>query len=147
MLHKCGLESDNRMLGATATSEPLSERQRSALISLLADDDMAVYHTIRSKILSYGQPVSQWLRPYTLSSDPVLRRRAHEIVNYLARQQTDNRFLSFCLKQGDKFELEDSAWLLAQTQYPEINVAAYQALMDSYAGELRERVDFRLPAE
>src|SRR5438552_915954 len=46
------------MLGATATSEPLSERQRSALISLLADDDSAVYHTIRSKILSYGQPAS-----------------------------------------------------------------------------------------
>ena len=31
--------------------------------------------------------------------------------------------------------------MLAQTQYPDINLEAYQALMDSYAGDLRERLD------
>jgi regulator of sirC expression with transglutaminase-like and TPR domain len=132
---------------ATESSEALSESQKAALLKLLTDDDIAVYHTIRGKILSYGQSAGDWLRPHTLSSDPVLRRRAHELVQYLAKQDADNRFLAFCLNQGEDLDIEEGAWLLSQTQYPDINVAAYQALFDSYAGDLRERIDFGSPPE
>jgi regulator of sirC expression with transglutaminase-like and TPR domain len=118
----------------------LAERQKTALISLLADEDPAVYQTIRSTILSYGQEALLWLRPYILDRDPVLRRRAQEIVQHLARQDSDHHMLAFCLNQGEELDVEQGAWLLAQTQYPDINVAAYQALLDSYAGELRERL-------
>ena len=78
-----------------------------------------------------------WLRPHTLSSDPALRRRAQEIIQHLARQEADDRFLAFCLNYGEDLNLEQGAWLLAQTQYPDINIEAYQALFDTYAGELR----------
>jgi regulator of sirC expression with transglutaminase-like and TPR domain len=128
--------------GSAERSEALSEAQKAALINLLTDDDIAVYHTIRGKILSYGQAAGDWLRPHMLSSDPVLRRRAHELVQYLARQDADNRFLAFCLNQGEDLDIEEGAWLLSQTQYPDINVSAYQALFDSYAADLRERIDF-----
>jgi regulator of sirC expression with transglutaminase-like and TPR domain len=127
---------------STEPSEALSASQKSALLKLLTDDDIAVYHTIRGKILSYGTAASEWLRPHMLSSDPVLRRRANELVHYLARQEADNRFLAFCLKQGEDLDVEEGAWLLSTTQYPDINVSAYQALFDSYAGDLRERIDF-----
>jgi regulator of sirC expression with transglutaminase-like and TPR domain len=123
------------------TLEGLPERQRAALVSLLADDDPAVYHAIREKILSFGETARDWLRPHTLSSDPVLRRRVHEIIRHFNRLAADNNFLAFCLKHGEDFDLEESAWLLAQTQFPEINVEAYHALLDSYAGELRQRID------
>jgi regulator of sirC expression with transglutaminase-like and TPR domain len=76
-----------------------------------------------------------------------LRRRAQEIIQHLARQTADDRFLSFCLTEGNDLNLEQGVWLLAQTQYPDINVEAYQALFDSYAGELLERVDLRAEAE
>lgn len=128
--------------GPTGTTEALSETQKSALLKLLTDEDVAVYHTIRGKILSYGPSAGDWLRPHTLSSDPVLRRRANELVQYLAKQDADNRFLGFCLSQGEDLDVEEGAWLLSRTQYPDINVAAYQALFDSYAGDLRERIDF-----
>ncbi len=127
---------------STETSEALTENQKAALLKLLTDEDIAVYHTIRGKILSYGQSAGDWLRPHTLSSDPVLRRRAFELVQYLSKQDADNRFLAFCLNQGEELDIEEGAWLLSQTQYPDINVAAYQALFDSYAGDLRERIDF-----
>ena len=127
---------------STVPSESPSDAQRSALIKLLLDEDAAVYQTIRSKILSYGHQASQWLRPHTLSSDPVLRRRAQEIVHYLARRDSDDEFLAFCLNQGESFDVEEGAWLLARTQYPDINVEAYRALLDSYAGELLEQIDF-----
>jgi regulator of sirC expression with transglutaminase-like and TPR domain len=143
------LSEDFHLNARTRTSpgEALSESHKAALIKLLTDDDIAVYHTIRSKILSYGQSAGEWLRPHTLSSDPVLRRRAQEVIYYLARQEADNRFLAFCLNQGEDLNVEEGAWLLSQTQYPDINTAAYQALFDSYAGDLRDRIDFGAPAE
>src|ERR1700691_133910 len=133
-------------IAASKSPDKLSESQKAALISLLADEDPAVYQAVRDKILSCGQPVIEWLRPHTLSSDPALRRRAQEIIQHLARQTADDRFLAFCLTEGNDLDLEQGSWLLARTQYPDINAEAYQALFDSYAGELRERIDPRAEA-
>jgi regulator of sirC expression with transglutaminase-like and TPR domain len=83
--------------------------------------------------------VAGWLRPYTLSREPALRRRAQEIVRHFDRQAADNAFLGFCLRHGEEFDLEAGAWLLAQTQYPDINTEAYGALLDSFASDLRLR--------
>jgi regulator of sirC expression with transglutaminase-like and TPR domain len=126
---------------ANETPAVLTDRQRAALLTLLADEDPAVYQTIREKILASGQSAREWLRPHTLSSDPLLRRRAQEIVQHLARQTADDRFLEFCLQHhGEEFDLEQGVWLLAQTQYPDTNLEAYSALLDNYAAELRELV-------
>ena len=132
---------------AIKSHEKLSEGQKTALITLLSDEDPAVYQVVRDKILSCGQNAIDWLRPHTLSSDPALRRRAQEIIQHLLRHTADDRFLKFCLTEGNELNLEQGAWLLAQTQYPDINAEAYQALFDSYAGELRERIDPRAAAE
>jgi len=126
--------------GSIEIAEELSESRKSAFLKLLADDDLAIYHRIREKILSFGPVATGWLRPHTLSRDPALRRRAQEIVLQLDRQIADNEFLSFCLQQGEECDLEQGAWLLAQTQYPDINVEGYRALLDSYAAEIRERL-------
>jgi regulator of sirC expression with transglutaminase-like and TPR domain len=127
--------------------DALSENQRAALISLLADDDPAIYQLIRGKLLAYGPAACEWLRPQVLSSDPRMRRRAHEILNYHARQAGDERFLDFCQHNGEDLDLEEAALLLAATRYPEINRVAYPALFDSWAGELRERLAPRASAE
>lgn len=119
----------------------LSESQRSALISLLADEDPGVYRTIRETLLSYGPDVVAWLKPYACHIDPVLRRRANEILQHLARQSVDDHFLAFCLSHGEDLDIEAGAWFVAQTRYPDINTAAYMALLDQYAAELRERLE------
>src|SRR5208282_4856647 len=97
--------------------------------------------------LSYGPASSHWMREHTLSNDPILRRRASEIVNYSARQDADTQFLAFCLNQGEDSDLEQGVLLLARTQYPSINPEAYGALLDDFAGQLRERLDFSAPTE
>jgi regulator of sirC expression with transglutaminase-like and TPR domain len=126
--------------GTIELPEAFSESKRAALLNLLADEDPTVYHTLREKILSCGPPAAEWLRPHTLSGDPALRRRARQIVRHFDRQAADNRFLGFCLKHGEEFGLEQGLWLLAQTEYPEINVEAYKALLDSFAAEVGERL-------
>jgi regulator of sirC expression with transglutaminase-like and TPR domain len=125
-------------LGFTAT-------QRVALLTLLADDDPAIWQTVRHKILSCGSLAETWLEPHSLSSDPVTRRRVQEILNELARQRADDRFLAFCLAQGEDFDPEDAVWLLACTRYPAINVAGYRALLDSYAADLAQRLQDARP--
>ncbi len=72
----------------TAAKE-LSESQWKALVNLLGDDDHAIYQTVREKILSFGEEAGEWLRPHQLSSDPILRRRAREIVLHFDRQEAD----------------------------------------------------------
>jgi regulator of sirC expression with transglutaminase-like and TPR domain len=125
---------------ASTTAKELSPSERLALVSLLADEDPAIYQTVREKLLSYGPPAADWLRPHATSSDPALRRRARQIILHFDRQAADDHFLGFCLRHGEEFDLEQGAWLLAQTQYPLINVEAYQALLDGYASELRLRI-------
>ncbi len=130
-----------KLVSEIASPEELSESRRRALLSLLGDEDPVVYQTVREKILSCGPPAAEWLRPHVRSRDPALRRRAQEIVRHFDRQAADNRFLAFCLKHGQECDLEQGAWLLAQTQYPEINVEAYQALLDGYVADLRQRLE------
>jgi regulator of sirC expression with transglutaminase-like and TPR domain len=121
--------------------ETLSEAQRAALLNLLTDEDPAIYQPVRQRILSCGPSVTSWLRPHTLSREPVLRRRAQEIVRHFQRQSADTSFLGFCLKHGEDLDLETGIWMLAQTQYPDINIEAYEALLDTYASALQERID------
>ncbi|HNQ87967.1 MAG TPA: transglutaminase-like domain-containing protein [Verrucomicrobiota bacterium] len=126
--------------GTKSPPDRLSEAQQAALITLLADDDPGVYHVVRDRILACGADAIRWLRPHSLSGDPVLRRRAIDIIQHLRRQEADTRFLAFCVSHGEDLDLEEGVWLLAQTFYPEINVAAYQALLDQFAAELRDRL-------
>lgn len=134
-------------LSSNAKLHSLSETQRTALISLLVDEDPNIYGLVRRKLLSYGTNACEWLRPHLLSGDPMMRRRALEIVHSLGRQNSDERFLEFCLHHGEELDLETALGLLAQTQYPDMNLEAYQALCDLWAAELRERIDFRAEAD
>ncbi len=106
------------------------KRRHAAFLSLL-----------RKQVLTEGIAARHWLKSLTLSNEPLVRRRAQEMLHHIGAQSADNRFLTFCLNHGEEFDLETAAWLLAQTQFPDINVEAYQALMDNHAMELRERVD------
>jgi regulator of sirC expression with transglutaminase-like and TPR domain len=129
-------------LAPSKTAAPLSESQKAALLVLLTDEDPSIYQVVRTKILSQGNAVRKWLRGHLLSDDPVLRRRTQEMVRYLDRQSADNRFLGFCLRHGNELDVEEACWMLAQTQYPDINVAAYRALLDNFVCDLVERIDF-----
>jgi regulator of sirC expression with transglutaminase-like and TPR domain len=132
-------------VGAIALPDALSESKRAALLNLLSDEDPAIFQTVRKKIISYGPQAAEWLRPHVLSSDPALRRRAQQIILHFDRQAADNNFLAFCLQHGQEFDLEEGAWLLAQSQYPDINIEAYQAVLDGWAADLLERLNFGSP--
>jgi regulator of sirC expression with transglutaminase-like and TPR domain len=120
----------------------LSESEQRALLLLLGDDDPQIYRTVRQRILADGDTALDWVRPATRSNDPVQRRRAAEIIRHITMRHADDRFLAFCLNSGEDLDIEEGIFGLAQTEFPDINVAGYIAILDDYAADLRERLDF-----
>jgi len=124
----------------------LSESEERALLLLLADEDTQVYQTVRQRILAEGDDALRWVEPATRSNDPLQRRRASEIIRHITMRHADDRFLAFCLNYGEDLDIEEGVFLLAQTQFPEINIGGYSAILDDYAADLRERLDYGAPA-
>ena len=118
--------------------EPMSEQRKAALLKLLGDDDERVFPAVRDQLLPHGPSIRDWLEPHTLSEDPVLRRNARAILNFMGRREADQTFLNFCNSHGEEFDVEEGIWKLALTHDPEINTGAYQAMLDSWASDLRE---------
>ena len=125
--------------GPSRVSE-LTPGQRVALVRLLEDDDPVVRGPVQARILACGTEAESWLRPYLQDEDPLIRRGVQEMLERLERQAADTDFLTFCLSHGEDLDLEEGVWLLARTRYPEINLQAYRALLESHAAELRERL-------
>lgn len=119
---------------------PLTDAQRGALVTLLGDDDPEVFAAVRRRIVEEGPDARAWLRPLTRSGHPATRRHAQELVRHFGRQEADIRMLHFCLTHGDEMPLEDGVWRLAATRFPDLNPAGYAALLDQWAGDLRERL-------
>lgn len=118
-----------------------TEGQLHALLTLLGDEDPTVWRPIRERLTSAGTPVLRWLEKHRLHSDPAIRRRVKDI--FLEREATlaDNEFMAFLLSHGEEFDIEQAAWLLAKTRYPEINLEGYNALLDKYAEDVRPDVE------
>jgi regulator of sirC expression with transglutaminase-like and TPR domain len=125
---------------STEADSTLSDAQRTALISLLADDDARVHQEVRRKLMSYGPVVVDWLKPYSLNNDPALRRRTREIVTHFKRLDSDVQFLDFCSNQGEDLDLEMGVGLLARTKDPEVHLGALNAQLDQFGAELRARL-------
>ncbi|HEU5071325.1 MAG TPA: transglutaminase-like domain-containing protein [Verrucomicrobiae bacterium] len=123
-----------------SNTRPLEERERAALLKLLGDDDPEVFNAVQERILAQGPAVCEWLRPHRLSSDPSLRRNARRIIQHFERRTADHEFLSFCLRSGEKLDIETGSLLLARTTYPDVNAEAYHALLDDFAAGIRPRL-------
>jgi regulator of sirC expression with transglutaminase-like and TPR domain len=136
------MASTSTSIAQRPRTAPLSEGEQRALLLLLGDDDPQVYRTVRQRILADGDSVLHWVEPATRSNDPVQRRRAAEIIRHVSMRHADDRFLAFCLNSGEDLDLEEGAFLLAQTQFPDINISGYSAIFDDYTADLRERLDF-----
>lgn len=129
-----------------STDLTFTEGQKRALITLLTDDDPDIYEHIHQTIVDQGPSAVDWLQSYALDDDPRLRRRATAIIDHFVRQTADTAFLGFCLNKSENIDVEMGAWLLAKTNFSGINVEAYSAVIDNYASELKDRIDFGAPA-
>ena len=118
-------------------AKPLTKGEKDALVRLLSDPDPDVYRVIRSKLLGMGSEGRAWIKQGLESGDQVTRRHSRELLNYLDQQDADGRFLGFCMRNGESFDLETGIWLLTLTRYPQTDIDAYRAKLDSWAEAIR----------
>ena len=123
-----------------AASPGLSEAQKAALLSLLGDEDPAVFQAVRHRILECGPSALDWLEPHALSDQPLVRRRVRFLRRHFRRQTADARFLAFCLGHDSMLDLEEGVWRFCQTRDPDLSEPGYRALLDLFAAELRQRI-------
>ncbi len=129
-------------LNSIKEPHPLDSRWKSALLTLLGDEDPEIYEATRREIFSHGREALVWMEGESERARGLTRRRCRQIVKGFNQQLADNEFTAFCLRSGDRLNLEEACWMLCRTQFPEIQPEAYSAWIDLLAGELLDRVDF-----
>lgn len=135
--------SENSNPGADAdpvgwVAPALSPGQRQALLTLLADEDASIAEKARIRLLQDGAGLIPWLRAHALSNDAVLRRRVRQILVHFEAEEADAGMTAFCRQAGDDLDLEEGMIRLARTHYPELNPAAYRAVLDEWAARVAD---------
>jgi regulator of sirC expression with transglutaminase-like and TPR domain len=123
-----------------AKTAPFTEAQLTAMLTLLADDDPSVREAIRVRLVAGGEPVFQFLQRQRLHPVPAIRRRVVELLDQRAAERHDGEFLAYILKQGEQFDFEEGVWRFTQTRHPGINVEAFRAQLDDWAGQVRTAI-------
>lgn len=131
---------DTSSSGAIPTKKELA-----ALLELITDEDPKIQEMIREILMSYGESTRAILQPHALSGNPVIRRRIQEILQLLARKDSDSEFLDYCRIHKKDLDLETAVWKLARTRFPDICVEGYVAMLDNFSRELLDWVDFGSP--
>jgi regulator of sirC expression with transglutaminase-like and TPR domain len=119
----------------------LSEREYRALVSLLADDDVKVLHTIWEHLLEVGPPALAYLREASEDSDPRTRIRARHIMSRIVLEDLEKQFQALAAHDDRHFSLEDGVYTIARIEYPELDREAFRRKLDDLANALQERLE------
>lgn len=125
---------------AVKAFEDLSPSERSAILTLLEDEGAEVHRLLVDRLVGYGPSVLDWLVPLLPGASPVMRQRIQGVQEVLEREQRSAEFLLYCARPEGEMELEDGVWRFVLTEYPLVNLDGYQALVDSFAEVLRDRL-------
>jgi regulator of sirC expression with transglutaminase-like and TPR domain len=118
----------------------LTDNEIKALIVLLGDDDIKTASIARKTLLEARHQARPFLEASRESADPHVRTRVYGILETLRLDELGERFRGFAALPSAWLDLEEGAFLIAETFYPNLNRAHYQAVLDHMAEELRERL-------
>lgn len=119
-------------------SDRLSERLRTALLSLLDDTSTPVRKALLAHFLQLGPQALQLLQEIARDSNRVLAWHARWFLEELKFSDPVAEFRGFIRSQN--YELETGALLLSRTVTPGLNVAACCQALDDLANRCRELI-------
>ncbi len=116
-----------------------AEREIKALITLLGDDDGNIREIARQKLVEYGDSASHWLKEVAFNdSEGRIRIEAQSIIAELRLERLTQHFKE--LSNSSTFDLERGCFLLAQIDFPSLDVPVYEEKIDNLAREVQMRV-------
>lgn len=110
-----------------------------ALITLLGDDDENIRALVRRKLLELGSSANEILKETAFSdSEGRIRIEAQAILEEIRLEKLTQDFRD--LNRGSDFDLENASFILAQIEYPNLNVSEYIKKIDALAVEAEEKI-------
>lgn len=119
----------------------LTEREIKALIHLLGDDDIKTAQIARQRLIESRQEAQPFLEDARTSLDPHVRTRVYSILERLRLDELGERFRHFAAMPSAWIDLEEGAFLIAESGYPTINRQHYRDMLDSMAQTFKERME------
>lgn len=117
----------------------LVDSKINALLTLLGDDDEKIRKVARKKLLSCGEDVIPALRKIGKQDCAgLLRIEVQRLLEEHRLRKLAERFVE--LNRGNELDLEEATFLLAQIEYPELDVAYYKGKIDTLAEEFQKKV-------
>jgi len=110
-----------------------------ALVRLLGDDDPKIFSVAWDQLEKIGEPALAVLEQAKCEAeDKRVRIQSGRFLKEWSRREVLRRWVAFC-RRGE-IELERGALLLAESEYPEVDMLAYRRALDGYALVLRNRL-------
>ncbi len=117
----------------------LTTNEIKALIVLLGDEDIKTAHVARRALLEARHQAEPFLEEARNSQDPHVRTRAYSILERLRLDDLADHFRGFASMPSAWLDLEEGAFLLAETEYPTINRRHYRNMLNDMADQFETR--------
>jgi regulator of sirC expression with transglutaminase-like and TPR domain len=103
-------------------AENLSNKELTALVSLLEDDDLEVVDHVEGRIKSLGTHIIPYLEyEWENSFNPTVQKRIEELVHTLQFQLLKEKLAAWKASGGE--DLLEGLWLINTYQYPDLEYA------------------------
>ncbi len=116
----------------------LTEKEIQALIRLLGDDDIKTAQIARHHLIESRHEAEPYLEEARSSLDPHVRTRVYSILERLRLDELGERFQHFAAMPSAWIDLEEGAFLIAESGYPTINRQHYRDMLDTIAQDFKE---------
>lgn len=121
-------------------TKSLKESEYRALVSLLADEDIKVLHTVWEHLLEIGTPALVYLRDASEDPDPRKRIRARQIMARITAQSLEEQFKGLASRDEESFDFEDGIFAIARIEYADLDRETFRRQLDALAEALRDRL-------
>ncbi|MFQ5770288.1 MAG: transglutaminase family protein, partial [bacterium] len=114
-------------------------REIKALITLLGDDDLKIRNVAWERLLAHGEPAHQLIKEVAFSdSEGRIRIEAQALLEEIRLDNLAKHFKKII--QSSDFDLEQACFILAQIEYPNLNISHYIEKIEYLAHEAQIRI-------
>lgn len=121
--------------------------QRTAILSLLEDEDARTRALVMSRLLEAGARGMAEIEALIPVAAPGVRRLLEEVVQAAMDRRRDTGLRERCWRIAALAEFEDFCWLLAEWVRPDAKVAEARGLLDEWGRTVRARLTPRMSDE
>ena len=125
--------------GPGGTLSPSQHSRVKALVHLLGDDDTKICAVAWDHLASMGEAVLPFVRAASQQTeDHRVRVHARRFLAEWERRVVFEQWVAFCRR--DRLDLEEGAFLIMRSEYPQTEIDPYRQTLERYARGLGSRV-------